>query len=275
MPTYTSAPLDAPIEILGMPELVVQVSADMPVATLVVRLSDVAPDGTSVQVTAGILNLTHRRSHTAPEPLTPASRRDRPHPAPSRRLPLRRRAPGPHLRGLGRWPVIWPSPYPGTHHDPPWGDPRRRRLPAWSCRSRRRTTTPPSPPSGRSRHELDEIGGGTSDPPAWRVTEDVLAGTVTVSTHDGGDTVLPDGTRLYSAESHDMTASDADPARARMASRIRYVLERDGHRIEVDVDGDTTSTVEAFDLDIRLGRPPRRRAVPSSPNPESIPRDLV
>ena len=31
-----------------------------PVATVVVRLTDVAPDGTSAQVSAGILNLTHR-----------------------------------------------------------------------------------------------------------------------------------------------------------------------------------------------------------------------
>ena len=102
-----------------------------------------------------------------------------------------------------------------------------------------------------------------------------MAGTVTVSTHDGGDTVLEDGSRLYSAESHDMTAADADPARARMASIVRYVLERDGHRIEVDVDGDMTSDETAFHLDIRLavrldGTPFFERATE-----EAIPRDLV
>ena len=42
-----------------------------PVATAVVRLTDVAPDGTSAQVSAGILNLTHRRSDEHPEPLEP------------------------------------------------------------------------------------------------------------------------------------------------------------------------------------------------------------
>ena len=59
------------VEILGVPEVVLHLSVSAPVATAVVRLTDVAPDGTSAQVTAGILNLTHRRSHDAPEPLEP------------------------------------------------------------------------------------------------------------------------------------------------------------------------------------------------------------
>ena len=86
---------------------------------------------------------------------------------------------------------------------------------------------------------------------------------------------MPDGTRLYSAESHDMTASDADPARARMASRIRYVLERDGHGIEVDVDADTTSTLDAFDLDLLLTVRLDGEPFHSARTEESIPRDLV
>jgi hypothetical protein len=66
-------------------------------------------------------------------------------------------------------------------------------------------TGPPSPAadddaarprSGRAR--ADEIGGGTTDPPRWQVVEDVIAGTVTVSTHDGG--TRPADGALYSAE---------------------------------------------------------------------------
>jgi hypothetical protein len=102
-----------------------------------------------------------------------------------------------------------------------------------------------------------------------------MAGTVIVSTHDGGDTILADGTRLYSAESHDLTASDADPARARMASRIRYVLERAGHAIEVDVDGDTTSTVDTFEIDIRLAVRLDGEPFHDARTTESIARDLV
>ena len=65
-PTYTSAPLDDALEILGVPEVLLHLSASSPVATVVVRLTDVAPDGTSAQVSAGILNLTHRLSHDHP-----------------------------------------------------------------------------------------------------------------------------------------------------------------------------------------------------------------
>ena len=119
VPSYTSDALDEPLEILGMPELVAEISADMPVATVVVRLSDVAPDGLSVQVTAGILNLTHRRSHAVPEPLTPGITE-------TVRVPLRaagyRFAAGHRVRvsvASACWPVVWPSPYIGSiaiHH---------------------------------------------------------------------------------------------------------------------------------------------------------------
>ena len=70
-PTYTSAPLDEPLSILGVPEVVLHLAVSAPVATAVVRLADVAPDGTSAQVSAGILNLTHRRSHRTPSRSSP------------------------------------------------------------------------------------------------------------------------------------------------------------------------------------------------------------
>jgi predicted acyl esterase len=59
-PTYTSEPLTEPIDILGVPVAVLDVAASQPVAHLVVRLGDVAPEGALEQVCEGILNLTHR-----------------------------------------------------------------------------------------------------------------------------------------------------------------------------------------------------------------------
>ena len=97
-----------------MPEVVVAIEVDAPVATLSVRLSDVAPDGTSALVSAGVLNLTHRRSHAAPEPLSPGAVEEV-------RVPLRtagyRWSPGHRLRvalASSLWPVLWPSPYAAT-----------------------------------------------------------------------------------------------------------------------------------------------------------------
>ena len=42
---YTSAPLDEPLEIIGMGKAVIHVSSTAPVMAFVARLSDVAPDG--------------------------------------------------------------------------------------------------------------------------------------------------------------------------------------------------------------------------------------
>ena len=257
VPTYTSLPLEDPLEILGIASAEVEVSTSMSIATLVVRLSDVAPDGTSCQVTMGILNLTHRESHANPQPMHPGQRTHV-------TVPLRaagyRFAPGHRIRvsiASSCWPVIWPSPETGwltVHHGPapdsvgsPVESGSRLVLPIAAG-----VDDAPVPAFKTSPPDMDEIGGGSEDAPRWQVTDDVLTGTVTVSTHDGGETVLDGGTRLYTAESHELRASDADPARASMSSAIRYVLERDGRRIEIDVDGETTSDAHAFDLDIRL-----------------------
>src|SRR5918999_4426421 len=56
---------------LGYPRLVTRVAASAPVAFLSAKLCDVFPDGTSTLVARGFLNLSHRRSHTEPEPLAP------------------------------------------------------------------------------------------------------------------------------------------------------------------------------------------------------------
>ena len=46
-PVFTSAPLVEPLSILGFPEVVLHLAVSAPIATAVVRLADVAPDGTT------------------------------------------------------------------------------------------------------------------------------------------------------------------------------------------------------------------------------------
>ena len=67
--TFTSAPLTESFEILGFPTVQVYVAASEPVAQLAVKLCDVGSDGSSLLVTRGMLNLTHRHSHAEPTPL--------------------------------------------------------------------------------------------------------------------------------------------------------------------------------------------------------------
>ncbi len=274
-PTYTSEPLETAVEILGVPEVVLHLAVSAPVATAVVRLSDVAPDGTSAQVSAGILNLTHRQSHADPEPLEPG-RVEEVHvalrPAGYRFLP------GHRIRvsvASSAWPVVWPSPFAAEfalHHGPSTpsrlmlpvipatGGPGDADVPAFK-------TTPPDAP---------EVGGeGTVDEPAWRITTDVLAGSVTVAVHDGGEDVLNDGRRLYAAETLTMTAFDADPARAILDADVVYRWRDHAFATEIRARSTQTSDAEAFHLKVVLevdvdGEPFFRRAWN-----ESIERRLV
>jgi uncharacterized protein len=66
-------PVPGDLEILGSPVLEVTLRSTHPVAFAAARLSEVLPDGTSALVSRGILNLTHRDSHTDPEPLQPGA----------------------------------------------------------------------------------------------------------------------------------------------------------------------------------------------------------
>ena len=62
--------------LLGHPVLRLRVSSDQPVALVSAKLCDVFPDGTSALVSRGTLNLTHRTSHTDPEPVVPGDEYD-------------------------------------------------------------------------------------------------------------------------------------------------------------------------------------------------------
>ena len=268
-------PLATAVQVLGVPEVVLHLSVSAPVATAVVRLSDVAPDGTSAQVTAGILNLTHRRSHERPEPLVPGRVEEI-------RVALRpagyRFLVGHRIRvsvASSSWPVIWPSPQeaefelrrgPATPSRlvlpviPSAGGPGDAPVPAFK-------TTPPDEPA---------VGGeGASDEPVWRITTDVIEGSVTVTVHDGGEDVLDDGRRLYSGETLTMTAYDDDPARASLDADVVYRWREHAFETEIRARSTQTSDATAFHLTVDLavdvdGEPFFRRAWR-----ESIDRRLV
>jgi uncharacterized protein len=251
-PTYTTEPLADAVEILGVPEVVLHLAVSAPVASAVVRLTDVAPDGTSYQVSAGVLNLTHRRSSTEPEALIPGQ-------VETITIPLRtagyRFAPGHRIRvsvASSYWPVLWPSPYPATfelHRGPeapsrlvlpvvpPAGGPGDRPAPAFKT----------------TRADLPNVGGPyDEDPPVWRITEDVLAGTTTVTIHGGGGETLADGRHLYAAETLTLTASDRDPAVASLHADVVYRWREVADAIEIRARSRQMSTATDFDLSVDL-----------------------
>ena len=111
---FDSAPLERRLEILGAPEVTLELAVDRPSAFVAVRLEDVAPDGSSTRVTYGLLNLTHRDGHERASPLEPGRRY---------RIVVKLNdvahafSAGNRLRvavSTSYWPLAWPSPEPVT-----------------------------------------------------------------------------------------------------------------------------------------------------------------
>jgi len=109
---FDSPVLADDVEILGAPEVVLELAADRPDAMVAVRLSDVAPDGKVTLVTYGLLNLAHRDSHAEPTALEPGRRY---------RVRVRMNHVGQRFPAGNRvrlavsssyWPLAWPSPEP-------------------------------------------------------------------------------------------------------------------------------------------------------------------
>jgi predicted acyl esterase len=71
---YDSEPLTEAVEILGAPEVELELASNRPVAMVAVRLSDVAPDGKATRVTYGLLNLTRRHKSGETAELEPDHR---------------------------------------------------------------------------------------------------------------------------------------------------------------------------------------------------------
>jgi predicted acyl esterase len=66
---FDTPPLEEDLEILGSPKVELELSSNKPIATVAVRISDVAPNGRATRVTYGLLNLTHRNSFEEPAEL--------------------------------------------------------------------------------------------------------------------------------------------------------------------------------------------------------------
>jgi hypothetical protein len=110
--TFTTAPLEGRLELLGAPTVLLDLAADAPTVSVTVRLCDVSPEGKSTLITRGVLNLAHRDGSRDPRPLEVGQRvivhvlLD----AAAYALP-----PGHRLRvavSPTYWPWIWPAPDP-------------------------------------------------------------------------------------------------------------------------------------------------------------------
>jgi hypothetical protein len=272
--TYTSEPFAEGLSVIGRPEAVLHLTASMPVATCVVRLSEVSPDGVSSLVATGVLNLTHRRSDVDPAPMP-----TRPRATEEVRIPLRvsgyRFSPGNRIRLTvltSYWPVLWPSPLRGeirVHHGP--AAPSCLVLPVLPDE----VATPAVPTFGADPVVMRDVGSYEEAVPEWRIEEDVLRGTVAVTIFDGGGSTQEDGSRLYSSERLVLTASDADPAHARLESDVVYRWSGFGADADIRARGLIASDEDAFDVTVTLDVRLDDEAFFSREWSERIPRNLV
>ncbi|MGD9028742.1 MAG: CocE/NonD family hydrolase [Anaerolineae bacterium] len=257
--TFDSAPLAEAVEIVGNPEVSLEVAADQPLALVAVRLCAISPTGSSLQVSKGVLNLTHRESHEDPQPLEPgrfyqvAIKLD----AAGHRLPAGHRwrlAVSPTY-----WPMAWPSPHPVTLRIRT-GQGSALRLPVRPPRPEDEHL-PAFPPPERCRSRPHET---LRHPRRTRtITEDV--GDRRLGIHDLSDhgrTRLTDtGLEVHSRIEDHFSIVEDDPLSASVSCTGEIGLRRDDWEVRAETfsqmtaDGDhftVTHVLDAYEGNVRV-----------------------
>ena len=229
------------LALMGAARLRVTVDADQPHAFLVARLCDVAPDGSSVRIAHGILNLQDPAEAPGTGPIARAPRI----------LDLDqmayRLAPGHTLRlALSNtyWPWIWPSPRPVTvtlHGGslalpvhPGTGD-------GWTF------AEPAAVPPAR----LKDLGGARE---SRVVSTDQITGVQTIRIEsDSALSENPDhGLQTRATMTETWTIHPDDPLTARCAIRWTQVFRRGDWAVETEVEATQSGTETDLVLDATL-----------------------
>jgi uncharacterized protein len=197
---YESTPLEQSLSILGRPRACLNVSATAPYADWFVRLSDVAPDGTTTLVTGAGMNGAHRVSERDPQALLPGREYTLCidlHLAswvfePKHRL---------HIAiSNAMWPMIWPTPYAMKTSLRLGGDDGSRielpvvpdegpaRAPVFAAPARAAGEPGPDSPAGSELNVSSNVAGQ-----GWEVNRDLVHQQSTVTWHGGGTTDFPWG----------------------------------------------------------------------------------
>jgi len=224
--TYDTTPLDTDTEILGLPIAHLRVSADAPQANWVVRLSDVAPDGTVTQVAGAAFNGTHRDSAREPSEITPGEVFD---------LDVEMHftswvfEKGHRIRlavSNAQWPMLWPTPYPmtttvklggadGSYVELPVVPPGETRDPGF---------LPPAESPQYPGYESMDLGTTSGYGEISSVDRNPQTGGVVLKATNSGATRYPWGTDTYRATIEHRT-SDENPAETVVIGTHRFEVE--------------------------------------------------
>jgi putative CocE/NonD family hydrolase len=236
--------LAAPLALLGAARLRLRLVADRPRAVLVARLCDVAPDGASVRIAHGILNLCHRDSMAHPSDVPVGVPFDV-------TLTLdqcaHRLAPGHRLRlalSTSYWPFVWPvaeaarlTLVAGTLEVPehPGGGADECAFPAAHVPA----------PLPFTRH--------TPDRAVRRIERDLLAGTVSLVVEDhGGAVTHAHGLTAAHGMAERWTIHPDDPLSATAEITWTQDLSREGWQVSTEARVRMTGTAGALRMTATL-----------------------
>jgi hypothetical protein len=273
---FETPALDQDIVILGAPVLRLQVAADVPVAQLAARLSDVVPDGCATRVSYQVLNLTHRSGDERPEPLEPGRFYD---------IVVKLNDCGHHFAvghrirlaiATAYWPIAWPVPY-SAMLTLRTGD-SVLELPV-----RRNAGVSPEvrfgPPASGKPAPMTQIGKGSFRRCSQQdhVTGEAIYVTDGVGGLFGEGVLRFDeiGTELSQSLKRELVIRDDDPLSARYAIAQSYEMGREGWRISVRTHTEMRSDRENFYLSGSLTASENGKDVAERHWNETIRRDLV
>lgn len=269
---FDTGPLDEDLDLLGTPELTLALSCDKPNALIAATLCEVFPDGAATRVSYGILNLTHRNSHAAPEALAPGV-------VCSVKIRLcdvgHRFGKGNRIRlalSNAYWPIVWPSPEANTVtvycEKASLSLPRRAPRPA----DARLKPLPPAAWAAPLRQTELEPSFNT-----WTEGYDAMSGIATLHRiNEGGlwrieDIALDWGVRAEQI----YTIDPNDPLSARLQTITTRRYRRGGWDIAGTTELELTSSMTMFHLKGRMELRDGGKLVKTKSFSAGIPRDHV
>ena len=240
--TYTTPPLQEPVEVSGTPRALLYVSSTAEVAYFRVKLIDVAPDGASKLVRYGGLNATHRDSHFEPKALLPGEVYE---------LPVELKvmtyvfAPGHRIRVAIASADIqnaWPTALPAVNTLF-----RNGRYPSHIVLPVIPEQNPKLPepvfvelPNADPKVALDE-----QQPLEYSITQDLVAESTTVRLAREGEGERGDG-KSYFKQVSSYTVSEKNPANAALKAFVIYSVKRPESEIKVEANELTSSNESSF-----------------------------
>ncbi len=249
---FDTAPLDHDIDLCGTPSLTLELSSDEPQAMIAARLCEVAPDGASLRLSYGLLNLSHRNGPENPAAMEPGQRV-------LVRLelcPLAHHVQAGHRLRLALsttyWPIAWPSPSPATltlstghsalHLPVSVADADAAPCPIFAA------------PEGAAPTAVRQTRPRRSQDPQDRITHDTETGNVLITRdRDRGAWHATDANIAYDATGVLTFHINAhDPQTARQEFTLTTTIGRPGWHTSTTAWSRLTATREAFVLEASL-----------------------